>query len=123
MNSRLAVSVLFVLVAVAASRPAANNIFKKFETRQHLGTGKVHHQCGMQSLNRITARVSALKSESHGHKEMINRTGASVPSSEEGSVRRRVMHLIESGRHTAAFETASTAVRQIREVLDLMRTN
>jgi hypothetical protein len=162
MNPRLAVSILFVLVAVSAIRPEARDAFRKLQTlhHSHSWADNVHNRCGAEILNRITSRVSALKSELHGHKEMDKPTGtrgdcavhardrarenqpcrvgsissdgktntssfsddASVPRSQERNMQGLVMNLIDSGRRTAAFERVTAAVRQIREVLDLVRT-
>jgi hypothetical protein len=161
MNSRLAVSILFVLFAVAGFRTEANDTFKKLKTLQHSWADKVPGGCtAAEILNRFTSRVSAPKSEFHGSKDMGTlirahgdcsvlarhcapenqpcRSGslspdgktntssfpddANVASSQERHRQRRVMNLIDSGRHSAAVERVTTAVRQMHEVLDLMLT-
>src|SRR5215475_10319310 len=160
MNSRLTVSVLFVLFAVTTLGPVGSNVIQKLTTLEHSWAGEAFDCCSAEMLNRISARVSALKIEfrcrksrvtlirAYGHRQdlarrcapenHLRRVGelspdgttitsgvprdANVPSSQAKGSQIRFMNPIHSVRHTVAFERATRAVRQIHEVLDLMRT-
>lgn len=117
MNPRLTVSVLFVLFAIVAFRPQADGACKKLNTLQHCWAGMAPDRCAGEILNCIASRVSALKSEFLGHKGIV--TPLSVLGDRPV---RRVTNLIDSDSHSPAFERVRTAVWQIEEVLDLIRT-
>jgi len=122
MNPRLTVSVLFVLFAIAAIRPQANDAFKKLKTLQYCWADTAPDRCA-EILHRITSlqpcKVGSLSPD--GKTIFSSPDDINVPSAREINTQ-RVTNLIDSHTHSAAFERVRTAVWQIEEVLDLIRT-
>src|SRR5215470_11691234 len=71
MNSRLTVSVLFVLFAIIAFRTQTNDACIKLRTLRHWWADEAADPCAGEVLNHITSRVSALKSEFLGHRGIV----------------------------------------------------
>jgi hypothetical protein len=103
---RLAVSVLFILIA-ATFTPDAIGAFEKLRS----WTGRLRDCGSIQIHNRARSRDSAPP----------RAYATKVSSSQEGCLQGVVVKLAGSDNRSESFESIRRAARQINEVLGLMR--
>ncbi|PYX09790.1 MAG: hypothetical protein DMG88_04870 [Acidobacteria bacterium] len=122
MKSRLAVSLLSILIASSFASDAAA-AFEKLKS----WTGKVCGRYAVQVCNRLTLRdpalMSAIKCSNRDGVTMIHRDGDRVllgQNSATANMQGVVFKLVGSDYRNKSLEFITTATRQIHEVLWLM---
>lgn len=115
MKSRLAVSVLYILIA-AMFAPDAIGAFEKLRS----WTGKLYDRYSVQVCNSATfgyaAPANALRA---GEERSVNAN--MISSSHEKRLQAIVLKLVGSDPRSGSFEFIRRARRQIHEVLELAR--